>query len=184
MEDDKIIQLFWQRDEQAIRLAQQRHGPYCLSIARRILRDRQDAEECVNDTFLHAWNSIPPQRPRVLSAFLGRLTRNLSLNRLRHNNAKKRSAATQVLDELRTIVSGEESVEQALQHRELVAAINDFLADQPPQKRMIFVCRYWYFDSVSDIARRCGMSPNRVSVTLSRMRAALREVLLERGFTL
>ena len=184
MDDSDIIQLFWQRDEQAICLAQQRYGRYCHSIARRILRNRQDAEECVNDAFLHAWNAIPPVRPRILSTFLGVLTRNLSLNRLQYNKAKKRSATVQVLDELCTIVSGNETVDQVVQYKELVAAINDYLAEQPSQKRKIFVCRYWYFDRVNDIARRCDITPNRVSVILSRMRAELRERLLERGFTL
>lgn len=184
MDDADIVKLYWQRDERAIPETAVKYGNYCASIARNMLGSEEDAEECVNDTYLSAWNSMPPNRPQVLSVFLGKLTRNLSLNRLKYNTALKRSSGEEplVLDEIAELVSGEESAEQKLAHQELLAAINSFLRSLPESKRRIFVCRYWYFDSIAAIASRFGMSANHVSVTLSRLRCKLRKYLAERGF--
>ena len=135
---------------------------------------------------MSAWNTIPPHRPGNLCTFLGKLTRNLSLNRYRYNTAHKRGggAAPAVLDEIAQLVSDTDSVERELSRRELVSAIDTFLGGLSPGKRGVFVCRYWYFDSVSDIASRFGMTENHVSVTLSRLRVRLRKYLNERGFEL
>ncbi len=186
MEDSKIVQLYWNRDEQAIGATADKYGRYCASIARNILGNREDAEECVNDTYLNAWNAIPPHRPGILSAFLGKITRNLSFNRYQYNTADKRGGGetAAVLEELLDIVSDGEGPEQAMEYRELVKAIDSFLAGLPAQKRHIFVCRYWYFDSVSGIAAQFQMTGNNVSVTLNRIRAQLRDYLMEGGFVL
>ena len=186
MEDSKIVQLYWNRDEPATGATADKYGRYCASIARNILGNREDAEECVNDTYLNAWNAIPPHRPGILSAFLGKITRNLSFNRYQYNTADKRGGGetAAVLEELLDIVSDGEGPEQAMEYRELVKAIDSFLAGLPAQKRRIFVCRYWYFDSVSGIASRFQMTENNVSVTLNRIRAQLRDYLMEGGFVL
>ena len=186
MDDIKIVQLYWDRNEQAIPATTDKYGNYCTSIAKNILGNYEDAEECVNDTYLNAWNSMPPHRPNILSTFLGKITRNLSLNRYKHNTADKRGGGQVivVLDEIAELVSGIDSVEQEINRRELIRAIDDFLDRLPTDKKNIFVCRYWYFDSISDIANRFGMTENSVSVTLSRLRLKLHKYLLERGFEL
>lgn len=184
MEDEKIISLYWARDEQAISATSEKYGSYCASIAENILSSKEDAEECVSDTYLNAWNNIPPCRPGNLRTFLGKIVRNLSIDRYRYNNAEKRGRgeAAAVFDEMAEMVSAGEEPEERVNHRELVKTIGDFLGSLPPEKRKIMVCRYWYFDSVSDIARRFGKSENSVSVTLNRLRKQLRVYLAERGF--
>lgn len=186
MEDMQIINLYWIRSQDAIPATSEKYGGYCMTIARNILDNSQDAEECVNDTWLRAWNSMPPQRPNVLSAFLGKITRNLSFNRYKRDTAEKRGGGELplVLDELGECVSGTESVEGEWDRRELLGAINDFLAQLPPEKRAVFVCRYWYADSVGEIARRFGLKEGSVSMTLTRLRRKLSEHLTERGFAL
>ena len=186
MDDTMIVRLYWDRNEQAIPITAAKYGSYCTSIAKNILGSHEDAEECVNDTYLNAWNSMPPHRPAVLSAFLGKITRNLSLKRYDYNTAHKRGGgqAALVLDEIAEFLSDTDSVEQEIDRRELVRAIDSFLDRLPTHKRNIFVCRYWYFDSVSHIADRFGMTENNVSVILSRLRLKLHNYLLERGFEL
>lgn len=186
MDDAKIVQLYWDRNEQAIPATAEKYGNYCTSIARNILGNREDAEECVNDTYLNAWNSMPPHRPGVLSAFLGKLVRNLSFNRYKHNTADKRggSQTKVVLDEIAEIVSDAADMEQEIDRRELIRAIDTFLSTLSTNKRGIFVRRYWYFDNVADIASRFGMTENNVSVLLNRLRLKLHRYLLERGFEL
>ena len=186
MDDRDIIALYWQRAERAIHETAAKYGGLCYTIAHNILSSREDSEECVNDTYLGLWNAIPPQKPNCLQGFLGRITRNLALNRLRSAAAQKRGGggAEAVFEELQHIVSDRDTPEIALDRRELVAAINDFLAALPETKRRIFVCRYWYFDSVPDIAKRFSLSENHVYVTLHRLRTQLRRRLSERGFML
>lgn len=186
MDDSEIIRLYWNRDEEAIFATAEKYAGYCTSIAKNICESSADAEECVNDTYLAAWNSIPPQKPSVLSAFLGRLARNISLNKYKYNTAAKRGggAVPAVLDELLEIVSDQEDVEQEVDRRELIDTINHFLSGLPAGKRQIFVRRYWYFESISVISTRFGKSENHVSVLLHRLRKSLREELLERGFSL
>ncbi len=146
MDDVKIVQLYWDRDEQAIPATSDKYGNYCISIARNILGSWEDAEECVNDTYMGAWNSMPPHRPHTLSTFLGKITRNLSLNRYKQNTADKRGGgeALVVMDEIAELVSDTDRVEQEVDRRELVKAIDAFLDGLPADKRRIFVCRYWY----------------------------------------
>ena len=186
MDDAKIVQLYWDRDEQAIPATADKYGNYCTSIAKNILGSREDAEECVNDTYLNAWNSMPPHRPNILSTFLGKIVRNLSFNRYKHNTADKRggSELPVVLDELSDMVSGKDDVEQKIEHKELVKSIDAFMDTLSPEKRSIFISRYWYTDSVSEIAKRHGMNDGAVSMTLNRLRLKLHNYLLERGFEL
>ena len=186
MEDTKIVQLYWDRDQKAISETATKYGNYCTSIAKNILGNNEDAEECVNDTYMNAWNSMPPHRPNMLSTFLGKITRNLSFNRYKHNNADKRggSEISAVLDELSECVSGKDNVEQEIEYNELVKAIDSFLDMLSPEKRSIFICRYWYTDSISEIAKQFNMRENTVSMTLNRIRLKLQKHLKERGYEL
>lgn len=186
MDDKKIVQMYWDRNQEAITLTDKKYGKYCTSIARNILECKEDAEECVNDTYLNAWNAMPPHKPSVLAAFLGKITRNLSFNRVKYKHAEKRGGGQVplVLEELGECVSGCDNVEQEIDRRELVECINAFLKKLSPEKRTMFVRRYWYFDSVTEIAERLKLSENTVSVNLNRIRHKLRDYLLERGFEL
>lgn len=186
MDDNEIIQLYFDRDEGAIVETSGKYGCYCSSIARNILKSREDAGECVNDTYLRAWNVIPPNRPVMFRAFLGKLTRDTSFNQYKKMNADKRGnrQIAVILDELAECVSGGTEPYQELDKSELMKAINAFLESLPQKKRVMFVCRYWYSDSVTDITKRCGMSENSVSVNLNCLRKRLRNYLLERGFEL
>ena len=186
MEDKAIVALYWERDDRAIPETQVKYGPYCMTVAANILPSREDAEECVSDTWLQAWDAMPPHRPRCLATFLGKITRNLALNRWRHNTAAKRGGGQLpgVLEELGEVVSGGENAEQALERKELAAALDAFLAELAPEKRDIFLRRYWYADAVSKIAADRGMRPGAVSMTLRRLRMQLQRHLLERGFDL
>ncbi len=186
MDDQQIIQLYWDRNEQAIPVTSAKYGGYCASIANNILGNHEDTEECVNDALLNVWNSIPPHKPNNLATFLGKITRNLALNRYKQNTAQKRGGCQLpiVLDELSDCVSGKDDVEQEIDRRELLRTINSFLSTLPADKRSIFICRYWYFDGVSEIGARFRMTENHVSVTLNRLRQKLRRYLSERGFDL
>lgn len=186
MDDNKILQLYWDRDEKAISATSQKYGSYCQSIAGNILGNLEDAQECVNDTYLNAWNSIPPQRPKMLSTYLGKITRNLSFNLYKKNKAEKRggSQIPLVLDELSEVISTSTNPEEDWNRKEIVEAINSFLSSIPAEKRKLFVCRYWYADSVKDIAEKFGMTEGNVSVTLNRLRKKLHNYLEERGFEL
>ena len=186
MDDAKIVQLYWDRNEQAIPVTADKYGNYCASIAKNILGNCEDAEECVNDTYLNAWNAMPPHRPSILATFLGKIVRNLSFNRYKHNTADKRGGGELpvVLDELSDLVSGQDDVEQEIDREELVDTIDAFLDSLSPEKRSIFISRYWYTDSISEIAGRHGMNAGAVSMTLNRLRLKLHNYLLERGFEL
>lgn len=183
MEDAEIIQLYFQRNEKAIAETAAKYGKYCSSIAGNILDSQQDVEECVNDTYLNTWNAIPPQRPALFKAFLGKITRNLSFNRYKHSRADKRGGGqiSLVLDELTECLPGGTEPETVLERKELVRTIEQFLSDLPKDRRVMFVCRYWYADSISDIALKYGISENSVSVTLNRLRKRLQRYLLEGG---
>lgn len=175
MDDANIVQLYWDRNEQAIPATAGKYGSYCTSIAKNILGNNEDAEECVNDTYLNAWNSMPPHRPSILSTFLGK-----------NNTADKRGGGELpvVLEELSDLVSGKDDVEQAFDQKELTKAIDTFLDALSPEKRSIFISRYWYTNSISEIAVRHGMNDGAVSMTLNRLRLKLHNYLLERGFEL
>lgn len=146
MEDREIVNLYWERNSNAIKETASKYGGYCKAIAKNILGNNEDAEECVNDIYLNTWNSIPPNRPNVLSTYLGKITRNLSFDRFRHRHADKRGGGEieLVLDELGECVSGADSVEQEVEKKELIRAINSFLDTLSQEKCNIFLCRYWY----------------------------------------
>lgn len=186
MDDNTIVQMYWDRNENAIEATSEKYGQYCLSIARNILDSYEDAAECVNDAFLCAWNSIPPNRPSLLSAYLGKIVRNLSLNLYKKNKAEKRGSGqiSLVLDELAELITDSDNPEDEINCRLLSETINAFLKELPAEKRKIFVCRYWYADSVKDIAEKFEMTENNVSVTLNRLRAGLHKYLTESGFEL
>ena len=185
MNDERIVRLYWDRDETAISATAEKYGKYCAAIAQNIIGVREDAEECVNDTYLRAWNSMPPHKPQVLSAFLGKITRNLAFDRYKRRAADKRGGGeiSAVLDELSELISDTEELEDALYEKELISAINAYLGTLSPDKRCIFVRRYWYADSVSDIAVRLGKNEGAVSMMLGRLRRQLRDYLTERGFS-
>ena len=186
MDDKGIIQLFFDRNEKAIEEASAKYGSYCRTVAENILSSCEDAEECVNDALLKAWNAIPPAKPAVLRTFLGRIIRNTALDIYKKKNAEKRGSGqfAAVLDELAECVSGGSEPEKEIDKAELTAAINSFLATLPEDKCALFVRRYWFAESVSELAKKSGMSENNVSVSLSRIRGKLHDYLIERGFEL
>lgn len=184
MEDKDIVQLFLDRNEQAITETSSKYGHYCFSIANNILNNRKDAEECVNDTYLNTWNSIPPHKPKRLSTFLGKIVRNLSFNKYKSIHSMKRGGyeISLILDELGEIVSDEISIEDNVIKNELVKTIDDFIGTLSVEKRYIFIRRYWYCDKITAIADQCGRTENSIYVELNRIRKKLRDHLKERGY--
>ena len=184
MDDSMIVGLYWKRDENAITESDRKYGRYCASIAMNIVNDHDHAEECVNDTWLNAWNSIPPAKPSLLKTFLGRITRNLSFDLVRRENRLKRGGGniSEVLDELSEIVSGADDTERVIEEREIIREIDTFLMSLPRDRRDMFILRYWYCLAISDIAARFMKSENSISVSLNRIRRKLRSYLYERGF--
>ena len=186
MEDKEIVQLYLDRSEQAIVETSAKYGNYCKSIAMNILNNLQDAEECVNDTYLKTWNSIPPHKPNLLSTFVGKIVRNISFNKYKANHSMKRGGyeVAVILDEISEIVSNSEAVEDEIIANELAKSVNEFINGLSESKRYIFIRRYWYSDKITAIAHRCGRSENYVHVELNRMRKQLRNYLIERGYEL
>lgn len=181
-DDAKIIQMCWDRSEKAISAIAEKYGRFCMSIARNILGSQEDAEECVNDSYLAVWNSIPPKRPSTLAPFLGRITRNRALNMYKQQHAEKRGGygLDLVLEELEEVLPSRESADSELLEKEFMENVQRYLSSLPPEKRKIFVRRYWYADSVKDIAKASGLSKNNISVSLHRMRKDLL-TYLEKG---
>ena len=179
MEDRDIVELFWCRDEQALAETAQKLDGYCLSIARAVLGDEEDARECVNDAYLAAWNAIPPHRPDNLAPFLGKLTRRIAVNALEKRAAAKRGGGQGdvVLEELAECLPSGDSVESAVESAELERALRRFVGTLPLQTRQIFVCRYWHMDPITDICQRFGWSESRVKTSLCRTRQKLRHYL-------
>ena len=179
MEDSRIVELFWRRDERAIEETRKKYEKYCYVIAHNILGIREDAEETVNDAYAGAWNAMPPHRPDSLSAFLGKITRRLSLKKLREKNAAKRGEGQipAALDELEECIPDSCTAEERGNVLELAEILNDFLAGLPVDQRRVFVCRYWYFDSIRDIASRFGFTQSKVKMMLKRTREKLSERL-------
>lgn len=184
MDDQSIVELYWSRSENAISETDVKYGRYLNSISYNILVNHEDAQECVNDTYHNAWNTMPPDRPSVLSTFLGKITRRLSIDRWRRLNAEKRGGGelTLALDELENCVSGSGNVEDEIQRRELAKLFNDFLNTLPATERRVFLCRYWYMDSIQSIAQQFGFSQSKVASILHRTRAKLRTVLEKEGY--
>lgn len=183
MEDEQIVDLYWQRDEAAIEQTRQKYGRYCHSIAYNILENAQDAQECENDTYLAAWNAIPPHRPEILSTFLGKLTRRICLDRRRTQNATKRGGDTVTLslEELAGCIPNGRSFIDTLEERELARLISAFLRKLPARDRQIFVRRYWYCDSIAQIARDFTSGESRIKMNLLRTRNKLMEYLRKEG---
>ena len=184
MDDKQIVQLYLDRNKQAVSATAEKYGNSCTEIAKNILGDKEEAAECVNDAYLKAWNSIPPHNPKSLSVFLGNITRDLAIKRYKEKFCSKQDGdeVAMILEEIAEFVSDTE--EHAVDLEELFEAINGFLGGLPMEKRSIFICRYWYFDRVSDIAKRFGTMKIFISITLKRLRFKLHEYLLERGFEL
>ena len=181
MDDQKIVDLYWERSESAIKETQKKYGRYCHSIAYAILHSNEDAEECVNDTYLRAWEAMPPHKPTKLSSFLGKITRHLAINRYWHDRAEKRSAEIElILDELGELLPDptEQPISEEVALRD---AINGFVRALPPKKRQMFVQRYFYCCSIRTVARELGMNENAVKVSLHRIREDFRAHLAKEG---
>ena len=175
MKDSQIVDLYWQRDETAISETEAKYGRFCFSIANNILHDDEDAKECVNDTYLGAWNAMPPHRPEMLSTFLGKITRRLSLKKWRDRSADKRGGGSVALsmEELEECIPSRQSADDSIAVAELTNIINGFLETLPVEERRVFLRRYWYFDSISDISARFGFGESKVKMMLKRTRDKL-----------
>ena len=187
MEDEKILSLYWQRDESAIQETKDKYGPYLYKIAYNILCSLQDSEESVNDTYLAAWDSMPPHRPNVLSTYLGKLTRRISIDIFRRKNRDKRQASEYALslDELADCISARDGgPEQVLEAQLLADAIGDFLRSISEDTRNLFIGRYYFLDPLKETARYCGMSESKAKSMLFRTRCSLRAYLEKEGFDL
>lgn len=181
MEDARIIALFWERDEAAIDAARQRYGALCRKIAFDLLGDREDAHECENDVYLAAWNAIPPARPQSLRAYLGRLARNIALNRYDRRTAAKRGGeAALLLSELGEVVAAG-SVEDTLDSAHTAALIQAFLRRESAENRWLFLRRYWYADPLASLAKQLRCSESAVKTRLFRQRERLRDYLQKEG---
>ena len=176
MKDEEILRLYRQRDEQAIAETQKRYGALCYTIACNVLRDRGDAEECVNDTWRRAWDRIPPDEPQSMAAYLGRVTRNLALNRLQKQNRLKRGGGEMTLIWEELIPAGE-TPETQWERQAFGRVLDDFLRELPPPERVLFLRRYWWADSLGEAAAHCGIPVRRAKSVLARLRKALRSRL-------
>lgn len=184
LEDEKIIELYWARHESAIDETDKKYRTFCMYISRNILNNISDAEECINDTWLAAWNTIPPERPVHLSAFLGKIVKNLSLKKFRYNNSeKRRKEVTVSIEEISESAVSISDTESRTDSGELAYIISEFLRGQSQEKRVMFLRRYWFFDSYSQISELMGVSEESVRVSLMRLRKKLKKYLEERGIT-
>lgn len=184
MDDREIVELYWARAESAVEETQKKYGKYCHAIAMNILHSPWDAEECVNDTYLGAWESMPPHKPERLSAFLGKITRRLAINRLIRDNAAKRApGVTLVLDEVEAFIPDPDTVTPISEEMALRDALNRFLSTLPKETRMIFVRRYWYLSPIKEIAADMGMTEGHTKVILHRTRVKLKAHLEKEGIT-
>ncbi len=186
MTDEKIVALYWERSERAIAETQKKYHSFCAYIARSILRDWEEAEEVVNDTYLKVWNAVPPEKPNPLKAFLGRITRQLAINRLERKMAQKRGGGEYhlVLDELTECIPNGDHGEDMEDTLALQTAINDFLGSLSEKTRNIFVRRYWYLCTIEEIAKGYGMGQSNVKMVLLRTRNKLKNYLEQEGFIL
>lgn len=186
MDDEKIIELYFARDEQAVAETDKKYGAYCFTLASSILGSREDAEETVSDTYLKTWQAIPPKKPNVLKMFLAKITRNLAFSRWRSSTAEKRGGGelTLVLEELGGCIAASESVEDSLNVRELAKTIRCFLNTLPQREQDIFLRRYFFVEESDNIARRYGMKRSTVLRTLSRTREKLKIYLTREGYAL
>lgn len=180
MNDEEIINLYWRRKENAIYETAKKYGKYCSKISFNILQNKEDVKECVNDTYLKTWNSIPPQRPNILKVYLGRITRNISLNKYEKKKAKKRDYTVEIaLEELKECVSLNNNTEEEYKYNELVNMLNIFLSKLSQDKRKIFLERYWYLYSIKDISLKNNISEDNIKIILLRIRNQLKDYLKE-----
>lgn len=184
MTDQQIIELYWQRNEEAIRESDEKYGRYCLVVANTILLDEQDSEECVSDTWLRAWSAIPPQRPNVLKMFFAKITRNLSVDRLKAKTAQKRGGGEVVLilEELQECIASQGNAESEYMGKELGGSINRFVRALPEREGNLFIRRYFFGENVGSIAKRYGLTAHNTVVILSRVRQKLKHHLEQEGF--
>ncbi len=185
MEDSKIIELYWERDESAIEETSKKYGAYCFSIANSILENTSDSEECVNDVYMKAWTTIPPQKPTLFDAFLAAITRNLSLDRYRRRSAEKRGGGNVelALDELRETLKLRDESDKIVEAIFLGELLNRFLREIKPEAKTVFIRRYWMFSSTSAIAMDMGIGESKVKMILSRTRKKLSEFLEKEGYS-
>lgn len=183
MEDKQIVELYWARSEQAITETDQKYGKYCYYIAHNILKNHEDSEECVNETYWKAWGLMPPKQPQKLSAFLGKITRNLSINKynLLHTQKRGEGQFPIALEELQECIPSGENVEQAVENEELAEIFNRFLEMLPVEKRKVFMRRYWYFSPIKEIAEEYGMSESKIKMLLMRTRKEFKNYLEMEG---
>ena len=181
MEDLQIIELYFDRNERAIKETDRKYGRLCFQVAKKLLWSREDSEECVNDTYLALWNQIPPTRPNNFTAFICKITRNLSLKKLESSNALKRSANILSLDEFEAILP-DYSLAPDIGDQELGEQISAFLRSEKELDRNVFLRKYWFFDSISQIAKRYSLGESTVKSMLFRTRYRLREFLKKEGF--
>lgn len=184
MEDKEIVRLYWERNELAIKETSLKYGRYCYTIAYNILLSREDAEESVNDTYMKTWECIPPHFPTILSAFVGKITRRLSLNKWHSKNRVKRGGGqvALALEELEECVPAGSSVEQTVEQKELLQKINAFLGTLPDTERDLFVCRYWFMASVKELSEKFEFSESKTKSMLFRIREKLKSYLGEEGY--
>ena len=185
MEDKQIIELYFQRNETAISETANKYGAFCHKIAMNILSIHEDAEECVNDTYHSVWNQIPPTNPNSFRAFLGRITRNLSISRFRTLHAQKRYAGMELmLSELEECIPTPDTVERTIEGKELTGYINEWLNALPEQEAILFLRRYWYGDSVKDLAKKTNITAAQMAQTMLRLRKNLKAYLMQKGVTI
>lgn len=181
MEDTKIIELYWARNEKAIAETDLKYGKLCKQLARNILFDIEDAEEVLNEVYLGIWNAIPPSRPKYLKTFICKITKNVAMAKVRYYNADKRKAEGMIpLQEIEEIVSGKNNIEEEYEKKEISGFISEYLWKIESEKRNIFLSRYWYYNSISEIAKIYGISESKVKTTLFRTRRKLKEYLKEK----
>lgn len=185
MEDNAIIELYWQRSQNAISETAAKYGGRLNSLSMNILHSKEDAEECVNDTYHAAWNTLPPQRPNFFFAYLAKLTRNFSFSRYDYYHAQKRGATVvELSDELENCIPAPNDLEQKMESKEIGRIVSEFLHSQSPEMRRVFVRRYWYLDSIQTISEAYGISESKVKSMLFRMRGKLREHFEKEGVEL
>lgn len=184
MEDDRILELYYSRSENAIAETAKKYGRYCHSIAYHILADAQDADEVVNDTYMGAWNSLPPRHPSVLSTYLGKITRRISINRWREKTAAKRGRGEipLALEELAEAIPSSDALEQTIAAEELTKSIDRFLSSLPETERDLFVCRYWFLVPAAEISSKFGYSESKTKSMLFRIRNKLKVHLRKEGY--
>ncbi len=182
--DETIIELYWNKEEQAISATDDKYGRYLFTIAYNIVRDELDCEECLNDTYLGTWNSIPPTRPNILQVFLSKIMRNVALDKYRKNSASKRIPSEMIvsIDELDKYMVYDMSAEEEFLIKDIGRLLSDYLRELPDKEEFMFVCRYYYADYISDIAKMLEMNPKTVTKALEKLREDLKERLEKEGF--